>query len=127
MKIRTSNPKRTAYNYVYSVDNLYRQKPPRLDMRFNSSRETLKLIKKLQISEPEKKRIITLKKERSGNRIEKFTNVLSNPIVRDYGANNGYLTGVFSDHLQFGGRNHWAKNSTDLKVLAILKRNYLTK
>lgn len=128
-KIKTSNPKKTAFNYIYGLDNLLFNKKIRLDMRFNYSYKVLELIKKYQISEVEKKRILTLKKERAINRNgEPIASILKNKLVVDYLKNKGYLTGVFDDHLRFGGfRNHWAKNETDLKVLAILKKHYLSK
>ena len=116
-KIVTNNPKKTALKFIYGLNNLMFNKSISLDMRFKSSYEVLNLIKQYQISETEKKRILALKKERSKTRIEKFENVLSNKLVKDYLANKFSLTGIYSDHLVFGSRNHWAKNETDLKVL----------
>ena len=127
-KIATNNPKKTVFRFIYGLDNLLFHKSIRLDMRFKSSYEVLALIKKYQISTTEKKRILSLKKERSKNRIQKIDNVLSNKLAKDYLTNKYYLRGVYDDHLVFSsGRNHWAKNETDLKVLAILKKHYLNK
>jgi hypothetical protein len=123
MKIQTINPKKAAFNFIYSVDNLYRNRMPRLDMRFNSSHETLRLIKKLQISDSEKQKIKEIKRQRAMTRTEKFTNILSNPIVIDFLSNKNNLVYVYNDHLRFyGNRNHWAKTEKDLKILAILKK-----
>jgi len=127
-KIKSIDPKKTAFRFIYGLDNLLFNKRIILDMRFNSSREVFTLLKKYQIPETEKKRILALKKDRAKNRIEKFENILSNKLVKDYLSNKYWVRGVYDNHLYFGdGRNHWAKNETDLKVLAILKKHYLNK
>ncbi len=53
-----------------------------------------------------------------------FENVLSNHLTRDYKENRFFLRRVYPDRLNFGGRNHNARNEFDKKILNILaKRN----
>ncbi len=50
-----------------------------------------------------------------------FQNVLQNPLVKDY-IKNKNIAKVYDDHIDFGVRNHWAKDEQDLKILKILKK-----
>ena len=51
-------------------------------------------------------------------------NILAAAIVRDYIQNRHDLRRVCADRLDFYGRNHWAKDDRDRKILTILSRNF---
>ncbi len=51
-------------------------------------------------------------------------NVLALPIVRDYRDNRHQLCRICVDRLVFHGRNHWAKNERDRRVLGILAAHF---
>lgn len=53
---------------------------------------------------------------------KKFQNVLSNHLVKDYIRNKKDIVAIYSDHIFFGTRNHWAKCPNDIKILKILKK-----
>lgn len=51
-----------------------------------------------------------------------FSNVFTNPIVKDYINNKNNIKTIHRDRIQFfNGRNHWAKSETDLRILKILR------
>ena len=65
--------------------------------------------------------ILAKQKVRQKNKPYQFTNVLQNSLYLDYKRNGGRIE---VQRLYVHGRNHWAKNEFDLKVLSILnKRN----
>lgn len=66
--------------------------------------------------------IFNKKISRNKNRIEKFTNIYNNHLIVDYLANKRHLTKIYDDLLCFRGRNHYARNSQDLKIISILKK-----
>lgn len=59
---------------------------------------------------------------RNTKRIEKFTNIYNNHLIVDYLANKRYLTNIYINGLCFCGRNHYARNEQDLKIIRILKK-----
>lgn len=134
MKTHVSNPTkneiRQAKARVYShLGNTYlvRRRKPRVDRRTRVGRLILNYYCELDGSQESV--LITIKKmERAQARKgTAFTNILYNPLVRDYFANRDNLKEVHSSHLEFRGRNHWAKCERDLKILEILKRNWTKK
>ena len=63
------------------------------------------------------------RKQRHNQKPKPFTNILKNPIVKDYINNKHSIKQILNNRLVFwGGRNHWAKSETDLKILQIFKR-----
>lgn len=131
MKKHVCNPTkseiRQAKARVYShFGNTYpvRRRKPRVDRRTRVGRLVLNYYYELDGSQESV--LITIKKmERAQARKGTgFTNVLDNPLVRDYFANKDNLKEVHSSHLEFWGRNHWAKSDRDLKILEILARGW---
>lgn len=59
---------------------------------------------------------------RNIQRSEKFTNIYDNHLIVDYLANKRYLTNIYENGLCFCGRNHYARNEQDLKIISILKK-----
>lgn len=113
--------KKMAYRYLTSFDYLHFRRQPRIDKRTKVGRLALQMIYELQktldfatIKEKQMQR-----RKLKGSR--KFTNVFDNPLVKDYTSNKWNLIKVHSDRLEFSGRNHWAKNEQDLRILKILK------
>jgi hypothetical protein len=51
-------------------------------------------------------------------------NWLALPIVRDYRENRHHLRRVCADRLDFSGRNHWAKDDRDRRILAVLAKGF---
>ena len=51
-------------------------------------------------------------------------NILAAPLVRDYMQHRHELRRVCVDRLDFYGRNHWAKNDRDRRILAVLARHF---
>jgi len=96
-----------------------------LDFRTNFDRsvfsEITKLLKVLDFSEIAKKQ-----KKRALNRIIEIpVNYLNNTLYIDYKANKKDILRITDNCIQFRtGRNHWAKNLNDIKVLSILKKHY---
>lgn len=96
-----------------------------LDMRYNFDKAVFYYITRNPLTEEQKAAVIAKKKQRAKNRREEFTNVLSLPLVRDYRAHKKELRRITDKFLCFNnGRNHWAKNSFDSNVLAILKKYF---
>lgn len=97
----------------------------RLDFRSNQDKliysKIVSLSKSLDFSEIAKKQ-----KQRAQNRdIAHVENYRNNKLVIDYFTNKSNIKYISCDCIHFYGRNHWAKNSTDLKVLAILKKHFI--
>ena len=113
-----------AYQWLFSYDNLIINRKPKFDMRFNESKQVLKLINKLKYTF-NKDEVLALKKARLSSRqgIE-FISLFNNPLVKDVLRHKHdvrhYNTNVvsFSD-----GRNHHAKNAKDVKIISIFKKH----
>lgn len=67
------------------------------------------------------------RRERNENKQYKHTNIITNKIVIDYFENKNSITYFDSNnrYICFGGRNHWAKNDFDKKVIAILHKYFV--
>lgn len=62
------------------------------------------------------------RKQRENQKPEPFKNILQNPLVKDYINNRYKIKHILDNRLVFwGGRNHWAKSETDLRILRVLK------
>jgi hypothetical protein len=111
---------REAYRLIMNPSNLLMQRRPKLDMRYTFSRQVLAEINRIKFNRNE------VIKKRKARRLNKYTfsNVLHNPIVRDYFTNKSKLIAIAPDRLIFSGRNHWAKSESDFKILKILNRYY---
>ena len=51
-------------------------------------------------------------------------NILANKLYNDFRKNYYQCSAIYRDHLNFYGRNHWAKNRQDLNVLEVLRRHH---
>lgn len=110
-----------AIKLMVSTKHLLLNKPISLDRRYNFNKEVLAYIAKHK-AEIDKDIILAKRKERFNNKKQPFTNILSNPLVKDFKNNRFDLKSISNEGLHFiGGRNHWAKNSLDFKVLGVLK------
>lgn len=96
----------------------------RLDFRFNFDRAVWAYMKSHPLSESQKAEILAKKKERAKNKNWQFQNVLSNPLVKDFKNNRHSLSYIDEHRLCFHGRNHWAKNNFDRKILSILLKTF---
>ena len=120
-------PKEVALRYIYSRDNIGRfQRKPKFDRRTNFGKEVHRLIIELQISESEKWEIV--KKRKARNDAKRIGNPLPNwinrPIYIDAEKHPKDIRWINSDHINFAhGRNHWAKDETDRKILAVLSKH----
>lgn len=62
-------------------------------------------------------------KQRAIQKPKPFENILQNPLVKDYINNMYSIKHILNNRLVFlSGRNHWAKNETDLRILNILRK-----
>lgn len=123
MKAQTA--KSLACKLFYATSFQILQKMPRLDMRFNFNKEVMKEIKKMKanFSNNEKEYIKQVRKIRAERKINTAFLLFDNPIVKDYISNKNNIIHIADDHIHFaGGRNHWAKNDHDLKIIAVLKK-----
>lgn len=119
------------YNYlVRNIRNIFVNKDtslPHLDMRFNRNRDIMSEFSKL-LQKSDFDNICRYGRQKYVSRIRNkpyiFGNILNNPIVVDYFESRHYLVKIYPDHLNFGTRNHWAKSETDIKILAILAKNF---
>lgn len=95
-------------------------KVSRLDKRFSFNKAVLAYIRKNPVSRAE---ILAKKKARAKNKPVPYTNVLSRPLVKDFKSNRHELRQILPDRLVFiSGRNHWAKDSLDMKILSTLNK-----
>ena len=110
---------RIAYSHLVEK-SIYRGAKLRIDKRTRVGKLALEMIYKLEktynFEEVREK-----KKLRSLNGVKSFTNILSRPLVKDYINNKNSLKKIHNDHLEFYGRNHWAKDELDLRILKKLK------
>lgn len=111
------------FRHYSSFYNYKMCKPLRMDMRYNFSKLVKRLEKTIKI---DKDLIFSKKKERLERKNYKFENILDNKLLNDFKRNgNGMI--VYDDRLYVAGRNHWAKNEQDFKVLQVLKKWYSRK
>ena len=119
LEVKTA--KKRAYNFVFDRSRLINRigrKKFTFDKRTrigNLSNKFYQEINNISSIEEAKEKVIARKENKF-----KFSNFLDLPIVKDF--INNTPTDVFKDRLCFNGRNHWAKNETDLKVLEILNK-----
>lgn len=108
---------RTAYQYLYSANNILFGKSPRLDKRYRLNKLALNYILMLR-KNVNKEEVVRKRKVRRNNGFI-FTNVLSNPITKDCMKNKGHIN-IYVDRISEGSRNHWAKNNFDMAILKVL-------
>ena len=102
-------------------------KIPRFDQRYNFNREAEAAAREIVRAKGVQgiRRDRERHRERTRAKVEERRrpiNILASPIVRDYRENHGDLLRVNGDRLIFSGRNHWAKDERDKRILAILAR-----
>lgn len=119
--------KTRVYKFINSIDFLMFNRKPRLDMRYNSSKEFMSLFYKITKDFNKDLALEKLKSRIKSNATVEFANILQNKIYNDYLKNYSDIKFIHENHIQFYGRNHHAKNATDLKVIAILRKNYINK
>lgn len=107
---------RIAHKYLAMKAGFGLTKLPKVDKRTKVGKLALEMIYKLEktynFEEVREK-----KKLRNLNRVKPFTNILSRPLVKDYINNKHSLKKVHENRLEFYGRNHWAKDELDLRIL----------
>ena len=104
-------------------------KVPRHDQRYKFNREAEAAAR--DIIERKGREGITRDREthraRTRRKVEEERrprNILAAPLVRDYMQNRHELRRVCVDRLDFYGRNHWAKDDRDRRILAVLARHF---
>lgn len=115
---------KNAYHWLTYHHNIRFRKPLKVDRRTTYSKILLRKISEIQpkinLVEVEQKQ-----KLRKLNKPLVFNNYLLNPIVKDYLNNRNMIQFVNENHLHFyDGRNHWAKNQIDIRILAIIKKHF---
>lgn len=110
---------RLVYSRFNVLSNKTTSRDYHLDMRKTFDKLVFSNIKEIE-NNIDRINVIALQKIRLKNKPYLFENILQNSIYLDYKMNGGK---VFDDRLNVNGRNHWAKNETDKKVLQILKLN----
>jgi hypothetical protein len=94
------------------------------DQRTKVGKEATKLIGQIRsgvdFQEIERKRNARRKLRQAPS----FVNIFERPLVRDYLSNKRSLEHVHGQCLRFFGRNHWAKDAKDLRILEILKKHH---
>ena len=100
-----------------------------LDMRFNFNREILAEYRRI-IKENADRLAIDQNKVRDRRKGEKWPlidepqGIYNNHLVKDYFAHRADVRQIDYYHICFYGRNHWARNERDQKILEILQRNF---
>lgn len=115
---------RRGFGLIYSADNILLRRRPKMDKRYNFSNDVLTFVKNHQLSEAERLAILATKKQRAKNRPQNPVTLFQLPLLKDYMSNKSDIRQVLPDRLVFiGGRNHWAKNEQDRRILSILIKN----
>ena len=110
-----------AWKLVMDFRNLRFGKMGKLDKRYILNKEALKIAKSLDYDSTY---ILQKKKERQERKYRKNNNILSNPIVVDYLKHKDSICFINDERINFGQRNHWAKNEKDIKILTILRKRH---
>ena len=98
-----------------------------LDFRTNQDKaifwKITELIYSLDFSEISRKQI-----ERANNRyIPPVSNNRNNRLTVDYIKNKSSIKYISENCIYFqNGRNHWAKNDNDLKIIAVLRKHFIS-
>lgn len=97
-----------------------------LDFRTNHDKAVFKKIKEL-ITYLDFPKISSKQHERANNRhIEPVLNYRNNKLTVDYIKNRSSIKYISEDCIYFlNGRNHWAKNNTDLNIIAVLRKYFI--
>lgn len=119
-----------AFAYLYSFENLIinrtNHKKYQYDKRTRIGSLTNSIVTTKQLSMEEKARIIEITRNRKIRQRNTFNqNYTTNPLWIDYKNNKNNVKTVTTECIYFYGRNHWAKNETDKKVLAVLRKHFL--
>lgn len=115
-----------AYKLFFSAEYLYTNREPKLDRRFNLNKEILKHFKLLKntIGINELIMIKDIKRHRSEHKKAAIQSILERPLVVDFIKNKRNVLRINEDRIMFkDGRNHWAKDNKDLKILSILRKS----
>ena len=93
----------------------------KVDKRTKVGKLALEMVYKIEMAFNFKE----VKQKRINRNKLKFKNILQNPIVKDYINNKPNIKQVLTNGIVFyGGRNHWAKNEKDLRILKILQKMF---
>lgn len=114
--------KKHAYNFFTSFRYLYQYKD---DFKFDGRTRIGNLSYEyfLELKKSINRKDIKEKIEKRKNNKFIFKNIFSNPLVNDFIKNKINLDTIYKDRLRFSGRNHWAKNDYDKKILLILQKH----
>lgn len=115
--------KRIAYSIIMDRVNRPTAKVMQVDRRTKVGKLALEMVceigKTFDFEKAYRKR-----KERREKKVKPFLNILGRPIVKDYLNNKHQIKAIHKDRIDFFGRNHWAKDDMDLKILdSIIKLN----
>ena len=113
-----------VYNYLRQKA-IHKSAKLRVDKRKRVGKLALQMVYKIEKTF-DFEGVKNKRKQRHNQKPKPFTNILQNPIVKDYINNKQSIKQILNNRLVFwGGRNHWAKSETDLRVLSILKNKNL--
>jgi hypothetical protein len=121
-EIKTAN--KMAYQFFFNPYNMTMDKSPNFDRRTRIDKKAHLIFKEIKKS-VNINDIKAKKRTRRESMPSQYKNYLMNRIVIDYFNNFSSLKGVYNDRLSFYGRNHWAKNQEDYKILEVLKQGFL--
>ncbi len=115
-----------AYNYCFNKYEILKNRvsPNRkinLDRRYKVNQLAINYIKKIRAT-IDFTEIRLLQKERRIRLLNNQCNILQNHIVKDWIENKNMVKSIDDEKISFYGRNHWAKNDRDVKILEILSK-----
>ncbi len=116
--------KKYAMRYIYSLQNLMTRKPLKLDRRYNFNKDVLYFVRKNNISDNEKKRILAIKKARAIVKNIDILSISQNKLYVDYRNNYSSIKYIDDYCIHFYGRNHFTHCEKDTKVISILKKHF---
>ncbi len=111
---------RIAYEFLYSPYRMHCGKTFKADKRTRVGKLAYVIFKKIKDTYCYDS-LYQIRKIRINQKPEIFKNILKNKLYLDYKRNGNCL--ILEDRIRFENRNHWCKNSEDIRVLQILKKH----
>jgi len=97
----------------------------KLDMRFNFNREVVAAMKANALTAQQVDEVRAKRQDRRKRKVQRFKNILQNPLILDYLSNKHQLNHIGPNGLHFySNRNHWAKDNRDRKILEVLQKHF---
>lgn len=118
--------KRIAYSIIMDRVNRPTAKVMQVDRRTKVGKLALEMVCEIEKTFDFEK-AYRKRKERREKKVKPFLNILGRPIVKDYLNNKHQIKAIHKDRIDFFGRNHWAKDATDFKIIEILMKTHLIK